>query len=160
MCAGQHRKSDNYCNQTLRATIDTELLHGPDFRVTVGPAGGGSYPTPYWGSAGFNARIILARWPVLEVTNVQTCPNSVFPRQWTALPKGYYEPEIPPIGIYGSNSPGASAQGGQAIIVAPGYINWQYGRNGWAVLVTYMNGWPHTEISSPVLAGASACLRR
>ena len=64
-------------NQILRATVDTELLHGPDYRVTVGPAGGGSYPTPYWGNSGaLNARIILSRWPVLQVTNVQTCPNS------------------------------------------------------------------------------------
>jgi hypothetical protein len=155
MCARATAKVDGYCNQTLRATIDTELQHGPDFKVTVGPGAGGSYPTPFWGNCGFNARIVLARWPVLQVTNIQTCPNSVWPRQWTALPADYYEPENPPIGIYGSNAPGGSAQGGQAIIVAPGYINWNYGRNGWAIQVTYLNGWPHTEISSAVLAGAT-----
>jgi hypothetical protein len=144
---------DSYCNQTLRATIDTELFHGPDFRVTSGPGAGGSSPTPYWGNAGFNSRIILSRWPVLAVSNVQTCPNNLFPRQWTALPSGYYEPEVPPIGIYGSAQPGGSAQGGQAIIIAPGYITWQYGRNGWAILVTYVNGWPHSEISVTAAAG-------
>ena len=130
-------------------------MHGPDFRVTSGPGAGGSSPSQYWGNAGFNSRIILSRWPVLEVINVQTCPNSLFPRQWTSIPAGYYEPEVPPIGIYGSIAPGGAAQGGQAIIVAPGYINWSLGRNGWAILITYMNGWPHTEISSPVLAGVS-----
>jgi hypothetical protein len=155
MCARATAKVDGYINQTLRATIDTELLHGPDYRVTVGPGAGGSSPTPYWGNAGYNSRLILSRWPVLEVTNIQTCPNSVWPRTWTALPTGYYEPEQPPIGIYGSVAPGASAQGGQAIIVAPGYITRQYGRNGWAIQVTYINGYPHTEISTTVAAGQS-----
>ncbi len=156
MCARATSRVDEYCNQTLRATIDTELLHGPDYRVTVGPGGGGSYPTPYWGGSGFNARVILSRWPVLEITNVQTCPNGVWPRTWTALPAGYYEPETPPIGIYNSVSPGSSAQGGQAVIIAPGYITWAYGRNGWAIQVTYINGYPHTEISANVLAGVSS----
>jgi hypothetical protein len=155
MCARATAKVDGYINQTLRATVDTELLHGPDYRVTVGPAGGGSSLTPYWGNAGFNARVILSRWPVLEVTGVQTCPNSLWPRQWTAVPAGYFEPEMPPIGIYGSIAPGGSAQGGQAIIVAPGYIDRSYGRNGWAIMVTYINGYPHTEISSAAAAGAT-----
>jgi hypothetical protein len=26
---------DNYCNQVLRATVDTEYLSGPNYRVTV-----------------------------------------------------------------------------------------------------------------------------
>ena len=39
-------------NQILRATVDTELLQGPDYRVIVGPGSGGSYPTPYWGNSG------------------------------------------------------------------------------------------------------------
>jgi hypothetical protein len=155
LCARATSRVDEYCNQTLRATIDTELVHGPDYRMTVGPGGGGSSLTPYWGGAGFNARIILSRWPVLEITGVQTCPNNLFPRQWTSVPSGYYEPEVPPIGIYGSVAPGGSAQGGQAVIVAPGYITRDYGRNGWAVQVSYINGYPHAEISSDVLAGAA-----
>jgi len=155
MCARATSKVDGYCNQTLRATLDIELFHGPDFKVTVGPGGGGSYPTPYWGGAGFNARITASRWPILQVTGVQTCPNSLWPRTWTFLPSGYYEPESPPIGIYGASQPGGSAQGGQGIIIAPGYITWDYGRNGWAIQVSYMNGWPHTEISTTVAAGAT-----
>ena len=142
----------------MRATLDTELLHGPDFKVTSGPGAGGGSPTPYWGTAGFNSRLVLSRWPVLEVINVQTCPNSLFPRQWTSIPTGYYEPEVPPLGLYGSATPGGSAQGGQAIIVAPGYINWALGRNGWAILVTYMNGWPHTEISEFAAAGTTTVM--
>lgn len=154
MCARATAKVDGYCNQTLRATADVELLHGPDYRVTVGPGAGGMSMTPYWLGSSGNARMILSRWPVLEVTGVQVCPNNLWPRSWTAVPTGYFEPEVPPIGVYGSITPGGSAEGGQAIILAPGYVDWTYGRNGYAIQVFYVNGWPHTEISSNVLAGA------
>lgn len=156
MCGRATARVDGYINQTLRATTDVELVHGPDYRVTVGPASGGSYLTPYWGNSGaLNARIILSRWPILQVSNVQVCPNNLWPRQWTALPAGFFEPEMPPIGLYGSVSPGGSAEGGQAILVGGGYINKKYGRNGWAIEVSYVNGYPHCSLTSPVLAGAT-----
>ena len=157
MAARATSRCDGYLSQTLRATIDVELLHGPDFRVTVGPASGGSYPTPYWGNTGAqNARLILSRWPVLQVTGVKTCPNNVWPRTWTSLPAGYFEPEVPSIGLENSISPGGSAEGGQAVIVGGGYINWCYGRNGWAIEVTYINGYPHCSLTSAVDAGATS----
>ena len=150
-------RTDGYLSQTLRATIDVELLHGPDFRVVVGPASGGQYPTPYWGrTQALNARLIMSRWPVLSVTGVKTCPNSVWPRSWTALPSGYFEPEVPPLGLLNTISPGGSAEGGQAVIVGGGYINWSLGRNGWAIEVTYTNGYPHCSLTSAVEAGVSS----
>ena len=157
MCARATSRVDDYCNQVLRATTDIELCHGPDFRVTVGPASGGRVLTPYWGaSPAQNARLIMSRWPVLSVTSVQTCPNNQWPRQWTTLPAGYAEPEKPPIGWYGSSSPSGDASGGQAILVGGGYINWCYGRNGWAIQVTYLNGWPHASLTSAVAAGVTS----
>jgi len=154
MCARATSRCDGYTNQILRATVDTELLHGPDYRTTVGPASGGRYPTPYWGaSTAQTARLILSRWPVLTVTGVQTCPNNLWPRQWTSLPAGFFEPEVPPISIYNSVAPGGSADGGQAILVGGGYINWCYGRNGWAIQVTYINGWPHASLTAACAAG-------
>ena len=63
--------------------------------------------TPFWGNTtAQNARIILSRWPVLQVTGVQTCPNGVWPRQWTSLPAGYFEPEVPPLSVYNSITAG------------------------------------------------------
>jgi hypothetical protein len=157
MCSRATARVDGYVNQTLRATTDIELARGPDYRVTVGPASGGSYLTPYWGnSRATNARIILSRWPVLQVTGVQVCPNNLWPRSWTSLPSGYFEPEVPPLSVYGSISPGGSAEGGQAVIVGGGYINWAYGRNGWAIQVSYINGWPHASLTSAVAAGVTS----
>src|SRR5580704_12081192 len=68
MCARATSRTDGYVNQTLRATTDVELLHGPDYRVTAGPAAGGSSATPYWGNTqAQNARLIMSRWPILQV---------------------------------------------------------------------------------------------
>lgn len=157
MCGRATSRTDGYVNQVLRATIDTELCRGPDYRTTVGPASGGSWATPYWGnSKAQNARLILSRWPVVSVTGVQTCPNGLWPRQWTSLPAGFFEPEVPPVSIYNNVVPAGSADGGQAIIVGGGYINWSLGRNGWAIQVTYINGWPHCSLTSAVDAGVSS----
>ena len=155
ICQRSTAEVNGYCNQVLRATVDNEFFQGPDYRVTCGPGAGGSGSSAYWfaGTGTFNTRIILARFPILEVTNVSTCPSTTFPVSWTALPSGYYRAEKPPIGIYGSVSPDSSAFGGQAIIVAPGYIDWSNGRNGWAIWVSYVNGFPHSEISVNASAG-------
>lgn len=143
-------------NQTLRATADVELVFGPDYYMTTGPASGGSGPSPYWGwGPAQNTKIILSRWPVLQVTGVQTCPNNLWPRTWTAVPAGFFSPLRPPLGVYGSIAPGGSADGSQTILVGGGFINWCYGRNGWAVEVTYLNGYPHCSLTSAVTAGAT-----
>lgn len=154
MCGRATSRVDGYVNQTLRATIDVELLHGPDYRVTVGPASGGGYPTPYWGvSAPQNARLIMSRWPILQVNSVKVCPNNVWPRSWTSVTAGYFEPEVPPIGLANTISPGGSAEGGQAVLVGGGFINWTLGRNGWAIEVSYINGYPHCSLTAACAAG-------
>jgi hypothetical protein len=156
MCARATAKVNGFCNQTLRATIDIEVVQGPDYRMTTGPGSGGSWPVPYWGvSPAVNTRVILSRWPVLQVTQVQVCPNGVWPRSWTTLPDNWAEPESPPVGVYGSVAPGSSGDGSQAILIGPGYISKNLGRNGYIIQVTYLNGWPHTEISANAAAGAT-----
>jgi hypothetical protein len=142
ICARATAMCDTYCNQVLRATLDTEVFRGPNFRVTV-----------LTGSR--NGRVILQRWPILGIESVQVAPDSVFPRQWLTVPDGYYEPEYPPIGLYGSVAPSAAGEGGQSIIIAPGYINWALGRDGWVIQVQYYNGWPHCGLTANAAVGVS-----
>ena len=116
-------------------------MQGPDYYLTVQPGTG-------------NAKVILSRWPVLTVTGIQVSPNT-FPRQWTSLPAGMWDPVRPVIGMYGSAAPSASGEGGQAVIFGAGYVNWCNGRNGFAARVSYVNGWPHTSLTQAAAAGAS-----
>lgn len=155
MCARATSQANGYCNQVLRATADIELLHGPDYYVTVGPSAGGGF----WGVNGSgnwgNAKVVLSRWPVLQVNSVLTCPNNLWPRSWSTVPTGFYEPLSPPIGIYGSASPSSGADGSQAILIGGGFIDWSCGRNGWAIQVNYTNGWPHSSITANCTAGST-----
>jgi hypothetical protein len=128
-------------NQLLRATVDIEQISGPDYRVTIQTGSG-------------NGRVILPRWPVLSITQVQVAPNNVFPRQWVTVPAGHYDVEHPVSGFYGSIAPSDAGNGGQSIVIEPGWVNWCGGRNGVLVRVQYVNGWPHTSITSSVAAGA------
>ena len=132
---------DAYTNQILRATLDTEQISGPDYRVTVMTGVG-------------NGRVILSRWPVLSITGVQVAPNGVFPRQWTTVPAGYYDIEHPVLGVYDSVAPSDSGDGGQSIVISPGYVNWCGGRNGVLLRVSYVNGWPHTSLTANAAIGA------
>lgn len=136
-------RCDGAVNQILRATINTEQVSGPDFRVTVQVGSN-------------NGRVVLSRWPILAINSVQVAANNVFPRQWTTVPTGYYDIEHPTIGLYDTVAPSAAGDGGQSIVISPGYVNWCNGRNGVLLRVQYINGWPHTAltaVASPVGSG-------
>ena len=139
MCMRATAMVDAYCNQVLRATIDTETLSGPHFRLTVQNSG--------------NLRAIMSRWPVTQVISGQWAPSSP-PYQWTPIPVQYMVPEVPPVGIYGTSAPSASGDGGQAVIIGGG-AGWGR-RGGIAVQITYVNGWPHAGITAVANAGDSA----
>lgn len=136
-------------NQPIHATQTTEELSGPNFRVTV-----------EWSSG--NGRIIASRWPVTQVTSVAVSPSATWPRQWTQLPAGNFEPEYPVDGLYGASSPSSGA-GGQGILFAPGYVCWPggwpgaqlSGRKRFRVAVTYFAGWPHASLAAEAQAEAS-----
>lgn len=141
ICNRATSEADGYINQIIRATTDTEIYHGPgDYRVNI---------QQYTGIC----RIVLQRWPVISVNSVKVAPNAVFPRQWTEVTTGYYEPEYPPSGIFGSVVPTGSGDGGQAIIISPGYVNWCLGRWGYVIQVQYTNGWPHAGLAASCLPG-------
>jgi hypothetical protein len=134
ICQAATNMVDKFCGQPVRATLNTEELTGPGFRVTVHP--------------GFT-RVMLSRWPVTNVTAVQVSPSSAFPRIWTAVtpaPGAY--PEVPVLGVYGSNVPGAEVQGGQAVHIAPGWVTRQ--RGGWQVKITYNACWPHAGLTAAI----------
>lgn len=135
---------DGYVNQVFRSTIDNEQRSGPgDFRVNVESDTG-------------VVRWLLTRWPVTEILAVQTASASVFPRQWTQVPSGMWDIEVPIIGVYGSYvSGGSGAAGGQAILIAPGYAGWGLGRQGYRLACSYVNGWPHAGLMTDATAGST-----
>ena len=140
ICQRATAQVDSYCNQVLRASINTEQYSGPNFRMTIQNGTG-------------NTRMILQRWPILDIISVQVSPNAVFPRQWTSLQSGQWDIEWPPLGLYGTNAPSGAGEGGQSIILPPGTTGWWLGRNGYQVKVQYVNGWPHTGLTTAATAG-------
>ena len=128
----------------MRATTDSVVLYGPGVRVGT-PRNCGTEP----------ARLILKRWPVLEIVSVQVAQNT-FPVVWSTVPSGNYAVENPVSGLYGSVAPTAAAEGGQGILVSSQYVNWAYGRNGLAIGVEYINGWPHAGLTAAAAEGDTA----
>lgn len=141
MCQVATAFIDKTCNQVLRATVDTEQLNGPDFRVTIGTAG--------------VVRVILSRWPVLQVLAGQVSLSTVFPRSWRAIDGTMFDVETPIVGMFGTNTPTGAGEGGQSVDLAPGFLDWRNGRNGYVLRTTYVNGWPHAGLTAPAASGAS-----
>lgn len=132
---------DTYCNQVLRATVDTEPLTGPGARMSTLPG------TDV-------GRLVMRRWPVTEVLAVQLSRTRDFPPMWTPVPAGMFEVERPLINTLTDTASATGPDGGSGILVAPGYIPplSPRTRNSRRALVSYTNGWPHTSLT----AGASA----
>ena len=143
MCQSSTQQVDSYCNQPLRATLTTETQSGPDYYLTVQVGSG-------------LGRMELQRWPVTQIISVQVAASAGFPRQWTTLPAGFWDIEKPAQGLYGTNAPSGAGEGGQAILIAPGYVNWCNGRNGLRVQVQYMHGWPHAGLTAAGSASTSS----
>ncbi|MER6350668.1 hypothetical protein ABT186_02130 [Streptomyces sp. NPDC001634] len=134
---------DTYCNQVLRATVDAEELSGPGgTRVAIQRDTG-------------NGILVMRRWPVSQVLAVQIARNSGFPRAWTTVPAGQYEVAHPLINQYSDSASATTPDGGSSILLAPGYVTHDYGRNGFRLLVSYTNGWPHTSMTATANAGAA-----
>lgn len=133
---------DTFCNQVLRATVDNEPLTGPgSSRVGIEQGTG-------------NGLLCMRRWPVVDVLAIQIAQNNTFPRVWTTVPAGQYEPQFPLINQFADSAAATAPDGGSMIVVAPRYVSWQFGRNGQRIMVSYTNGWPHTSLTGAVLAGA------
>ena len=143
MCQSATTQVDSYCNQPLRATLSTETQSGPDYYLTVQVGSG-------------LGRMVLQRWPITQIISVQVAASAGFPRQWTTVPAGYWDIERPVQGLYGTNAPSGAGEGGQAVLIAPGYLNWCNGRNGLRIQVQYLHGWPHAGLTTQGTAGSSS----
>jgi hypothetical protein len=143
VCMAATASVNGAMNFPLHAVLNTEQEQGPNYRVTVRNSTG-------------EGRMILSRWPVTQIVSVQVAPAGVYPLQWTTVPAGYWRPEYPVIGHFVSNAPSGSGEGGQAILIAPYYVNWCRGRWGWVVSAQYYHGWPHTHLTATAAAGSSA----
>lgn len=131
---------DSYCNQPLRATVNTEELSGPgSIRVGIQHGSG-------------NGLLVMRRWPVTQVLALQTSPNRLFPRQWSLVPSTQYEIEHPLINVATDTAAADGPDGGSSILVAPGIIDPRRGRNYLRLLTSYTNGWPHASLTGAATA--------
>lgn len=143
ICARATAMADQACRQPLRATIDPLLLFGPGVRVGVDRAGCRQ------------TSLIMKRWPILEVVSMQVAPNRN-PLTWAAVPSTEYQIAYPVVGIFGSSAPASAGEGGQEIKLNPGWVKWDRGREGYAVLTKTVNGWPHAGITAAAPAQATS----
>jgi hypothetical protein len=134
---------DTACNTVLRATINTETLQGPDYRLTINQSTG-------------VARAMMSRWPVVQVLGGAVSATNQFPPTYNALSATSFTPEVPPVGIYGTSSPSDAGEGGSGVLIQPGIVTWALGRNGYSLQIQYVNGWPHTSLTDFVDLGATA----
>lgn len=142
ICVRASSMADRAANLPLRATVDIEPFHGPgDFRLQIQSNG--------------VARVLTSRAPILSVVGGRISAATSFPRKWQTIPADQFEPEKPLLGIYSTSAPSAAGSGGQAILLAPGWITWNNGRLGSRLEVTYINGWPHGSLIAAATAAAS-----
>jgi len=134
--------ANQYTNNVLRATVDTEYWTGPgDFRCQNQPTG--------------VTRLLASRSPITAVIGGQVSAATSFPRSYQTIPANQFDIEVPLLGVYGTTSPGSSGFGGQAILLAPGWVTWTFGRLANRIQVTYINGWPHGSLTTAATSGAT-----
>ena len=142
ICVRASSLADRAANQPLRATVDIEPFQGPgDFRLQIQSNG--------------VARILTSRSPILSVVGGRISAATAFPRNWQTIAANQFEPEKPLLGIYSTSAPSAAGSGGQAILLAPGWITWSNGRLGSRLEVTYINGWPHGSLTASATAAGT-----
>ena len=130
---------DEFCNQPLRSTTDTEEVLGPDYRVTVDHNG--------------LVRFVPSRWPITKIVSAQFAASFSVPPQWTSIPSTAMYIENTST-VNGSVSTIAAA-GPSTIMIAPGYVSWGNGRKGIRLQVTYTDGFPHAGVRANVAVGAT-----
>jgi hypothetical protein len=131
---------DGYLQQPLRATIVTEQNQGPGMpRVSV---------DPHTGIAG----LVTRQSPVTAINAIQVSEARCFPPNWTLIPPS--QARIRTLVLQpASGVPVYGCSGGNAIDIAPGYIDRRHGRGHWLVADSYTSGWAHTSLTAAANAG-------
>lgn len=143
VCARASDKVDARLNTPARATISVEQFVGPGaFNCQIRPNG--------------TAWLLASRNPVTAVLGGRMSAAAAFPRSWQDIDADQFEPAYPIAGLNGSTAPGPSGDGGQAIILAPGWLTWWAGREGTLIEATIASGWPHTSNTVAAAAGATS----
>ncbi len=132
---------DSYCNQALRATINTETILGPHLRLTVTNQG--------------NASALCSRWPVLSIVSANYVPRGAPATTPLVIPSNMLSIRHSGLADFGTTIQGAAGAGPAWVDIAPGFIDWSLGRNGWYLNLTYVNGWPHAGLTAAVVEGAT-----
>jgi hypothetical protein len=145
---------DTYTNQVLRATVSNEQLTGP------GAPRFGFMP----GTDQF--QLTMRQWPISEILAIQYARNRP-PLSWSTVASTAYLVNHPLIGAFTDSASATGPDGGWSIQVDPCAIGTSSGvfggrsvrglwrRNGLRLWVSYVNGWPHTSLTSSAEAGAS-----
>ncbi len=141
MCWRATHFINGYTGTVMRATIDTEEVLGPDYRLTID-----TYNTGL-------ARFIVSRWPVSSVVSAQYTASGTVPPQWTAIPLNQMFIQTPNFVTSGISSTGGT--GSYAIMIGGGNLTWFAGRNGYRVQIQYVNGWAHAGIVENAAAGST-----
>ena len=133
---------DEYCNQVLRATINSEDIEGPDFRVTIRPNG--------------VARVVPSQWFLLGITSVQVAQAATFPASYTTLAADQYRISRRMSGATGVGVAAGQGVGPSEIMIAPGWLGWDSGRYGYLITIEYTSGWPHAGLTADAAAAATS----
>lgn len=128
---------DEFCNQPLRSTINTEEALGPDYRITVDRNG--------------LVRFVPSRWPVTNVLGGQYSASFVVPPQWVPIPDTAMYVEN--INSVSGDVSTVAAAGPSSILISPGYVSWWNGRRGCRMQVTYTNGYAHAGMQANTQIG-------
>lgn len=148
---------DTCTHQVLRATVANEQLTGP------GAARFGFMP----GTDQY--LLVMRQWPISEILAIQYAINRP-PLSWNTVQSNKYLINHPLIGQYTDTASATAPDGGWSIQVDSHALfppstptggiygparRWSR-RNGLRLLVSYTNGWPHTSLTAPAAADATA----
>ena len=140
VCWNATSAADTYCQQPLRATVNTETLTGPGQpRVSVSRDTG-------------IGTLVTRRSPVTSVAAIQTSPARSFPPAWSPVPADQVIIRNPVI-LSAAPALDTVPSGGNVIDVAPPYISWDQGRGGLRVLASYLSAWPHASLTADAAQG-------